>query len=359
VRALPPRSDLVLLPLLNLAAALAISGLVVAACGEDPVRALRLLVGGALGDRLSIAFTLHYATTFLFAGLAVALPFHAGQFNIGGEGQAYVAGLGVAGVCFALPGAPWWAVFAAAILAAALCGAGWALVPAVLQAWRGSHLVITTVMFNFIASAAMAWLLVGPLRDPAGAAPESRGFAPELWPPSLGGWVAGAEGAPLNLAFLVALVAIALVAAALRRTVWGLEVRATGFNPLAARFAGVPVGRRTVAAVTLGGALAGLAAVNEVLGAQHRLILDFPAGAGFVGIAVAMLGRNHPVGVGLAALLFGALAQGGAELSFDMPTIRRETLLVIEGVVVLFCGGFENLFRAPVVRGLLRRATPG
>src|SRR5918912_1595735 len=110
---------------------------------------------------------------FRCAKLAVSVPFRGGQFNIRGEEQAYVAGLGVAAGCFAAPGAPWWAVFPAAVAAAALCGGAWAFVPAVLQAWRGSHLVVTTIMFNFVASAAMAWLLVGPLRAPENAAPES------------------------------------------------------------------------------------------------------------------------------------------------------------------------------------------
>jgi simple sugar transport system permease protein len=347
-----------LVPFLNLTAALLVAGLVVLAAGESPLRALGLLVGGALGNLEALAFTLHYATTFLLAGLAVALPFHAGQFNIGGEGQAYVGGLGVAAVCLSAGSLPWWLAFPAAVLAAALCGAAWAAIPALLQTWRGSHLVITTIMFNFIASALMAWLLTGILRAPDEPAPESRAFAANLWPPRIGDLLNDAAGAPLNLTFVLALAVAGACWLLLRRSVCGFEIRAVGLNPTASLYAGVPAARRTFIAIALGGALAGLVAVNEVLGAQHRLVLGFPGGAGFVGIAVALMGRNHPFGICIAAVLFGALAQGGAELAFDMPALRRETLLVVEGLVVLFCGAFEHLLRRPAERLVPNPALP-
>jgi ABC-type uncharacterized transport system permease subunit len=358
VATLPPWAEYVLLPLLNLAAALLVSGVVVLAIGESPMEAFSILLAGALGDAEGIGFTLHYATSFIFAGLAVALPFHAALFNIGGEGQAYVAGLGVACACLFLPSATPGLTIVAAILAAAVFGAAWAFVPALLQAWRGSHLVITTILFNFIASGVMAWLLVDVLRAPQGAAPETLPFPPATWLPRFADLTYGLGSAPLNFAFPLALVISAACWGLLWRTRWGYEIRAFGFNPAAALYAGIPVARTTILAVCLGGALAGMLAVNELMGAQHRLVLNFTGGAGFVGIAVALMGRNHPFGICLAALLFGILAQGGAELTFDMPVIRREMILVLEGVVVLFCGALEHLFRAPLER-LFAPAAPG
>src|SRR5262249_51429962 len=159
-RPLPPWADYALLPLLNLAAALGLSGLVILAVGENPLTALKTLIDGVVGDPEGIGFTLYYATTFALTGLAVAIPFHAGLFNIGGEGQAMLGGLGVALVCLGLPDWPLVLVLPLAVAAAAACGAAWAFVPAWLQARRGSHIVITTIMFNFIAATLFTWLLI-------------------------------------------------------------------------------------------------------------------------------------------------------------------------------------------------------
>jgi len=127
---------------------------------------------------------------------------------------------------------------------------------------------------------------------------------------------------------------------------------AAGPNPRAALYAGMSPARQTIIAMTLAGALAGLAGVNEILGAHHRIILNFTGGLGYVGIAVALMGRNHPLGVALAALLFGALYQGGSEMSFEFPELTREVVVVIQGLAVLFTGALENLFRRPLAHGL-------
>ena len=350
--ALPSWAEYALLPALNLAAALVVSGLVIVAIGEDPLRALEVLVEGAVGYPEAVGFTLFYATGFIFTGLAVAVPFHAGLFNIGGEGQAYLGGLGAALVCLDWPTLPPALLVPAAILAAALFGALWALVPAWLQAWRGSHIVITTIMFNFIASALMTYLLVEVLIAPGQAAPESLPFAPAAWLPTFGGALPQLGAAPLNFAFPLALFCCVALWVFLWRTRWGYAIRAAGFNPTAARYGGISIGATVLLSMGIGGALAGLMAVNEIMGAQHRLLLNFTAGAGFVDIAVALMGRNHPLGIIVAALLFGALYQGGAELAFEMPTVRRELVVVIEGLVILFCGALEHFFRAPLERWL-------
>ena len=161
-----PWADVALIPLLNVAAAFVISGLVVLAIGENPLEAVQILITGALGDLEGIGFTLYYATSFIFTGLAVAVCFHAGLFNIGVEGQAYIAGLGAALAALYLGFLPGYSLVIVAILAAALFGAAFAAIPGYLQAKRDSHIVITTIMFNYIASALMGYLLVNVLRVP-------------------------------------------------------------------------------------------------------------------------------------------------------------------------------------------------
>ena len=340
-----------LLAAINLAAALALSGLVVLGTGANPLRAIAVLAAGAAGDPASLGYTLYYATNFIFTGLAVAIPFHAGLFNIGGEGQAYIGGLLASLVCLYLGPSLGAAAIPLAIAGAALGGALWALVPAWLRVRRGSHVVITTIMFNFIASGAMTFLLINILIAPDQSAPESAAFPAATWMPGLGALLGPS---PVNLSFPLALLLALGVWVFLWRTRWGFELRAAGANPEAARAAGIVVSRSIMLALLLGGALAGLVAVNELMGAQHRLLLDFSAGYGFMGIAVAMMGRNHPAGICLAALFFGALYQGGTELSFDMPQVTRDIVVVIEGLAILFCGALENLFRARIARWLGR-----
>jgi ABC-type uncharacterized transport system permease subunit len=247
-------------------------------------------------------------------------------------------------------------VLCVAVVAAAGFGGGWAFVPALLRARRGSHLVITTIMFNFIATAPDAWLLVEVLIAPGQSALETRTFASALWLPTLADFTAStlfdAGGAPLNPTALLALLAAAFYWVLLRRTPLGYEIRAAGLNPLAARAAGIRVPRIIVLAVCGGGAFAGLIAVNELFGAQHRLTADLTAGAGFAGIAVALLGPGHPLGIVLAAVLFGALNQGGAALSFDMPGVTRDAVTVAEGVVIFVCGALDGVARGHVGRSL-------
>ena len=275
-----------------------------------------------------------------------------GLFNIGAEGQAYIGGLGVALLCLAAGGWPTVVVIPAAIAVAAAFGAAWAFVPAWLQAKRGSHVVITTIMFNFIASALMTHLLVNVLIKPGQQSPETREFAPTTWLPPLydaAGWFGWELGrSPLNLSLLGAFAAGALVWFYLWHTRWGYELRALGHNEAVAVYAGIRPARTVIVAMSISGALAGLMSLNEVMGVHHRLILNFTGGAGFVGIAVALMGRNHPAGILIAAILFGALYQGGSELSFDMPQLTRDMVVVIQGLIILVCGALEHALRAPM-----------
>ncbi len=344
-----------LIPLLNLMMAFFISGLVVWWIGENPVEALRLLIEGALGRGDAIGFTLFYTTSFIFTGLSVAVAFHAGLFNIGSEGQAYLGGLGAALVALSLDRyVPWYVTMPFAVLGAAIFGAAWALIPAWLQAKRGSHIVITTIMFNFIGAALMVYLLVNVLIVPGKMAPETRTFLPGGQLPKLD-WLMAWFGlklgpAPFNVSFLIALVMAFLVWVLIWRTKLGYEMRTLGISSSAAVYAGIPYARTVIIAMLISGGLAGMMALNPVMGASARLQVEFVGGAGFVGIAVSLMGRSHPLGIVLSALLFGILYQGGADLSFEMPNITREMIVVIQGLVILFAGALEYMFRPALVR---------
>jgi simple sugar transport system permease protein len=349
---LPKWAEFGLLPLVNLCAALLLSGAIIRLIGESPWAALKLMADGAFGSQDSIGYTLFYATDFVFTGLAVAVAYHAGLFNIGGEGQAYIGGLGVGLVCLACGSWSPWAVIPLAILSGCAFGAAWAFVPAWLQAKRGSHIVITTIMGNFIASSLMTYLLVNVLIKPGQQSPESREFGPGAVMPGVHEVLAhfGIKFAstPFNMASLIALAACLLVWLFIWRTRWGYALRVSGQNPQAAAYAGISTERVILVAMIISGGLAGCLGVNELMGSEHRILLDFPGGAGFVGIAVALMGRNHPVGIIAASILFGALYQGGSQLSFDMPHVNRDMVILIQGLVILFCGALENIFRVPL-----------
>lgn len=360
-KSLPAWIDIGVIPLANLLLAFFVAGLIVVSVGAEPWQAVKIMLSGAFGYPEAIGYTLYYTTNFIFTGLAVSIAFHAGLFNIGGEGQAYIGGLGVGLVALAfdriLP-AP--LLIPLCILAAALFGAGWAALPAWAQAYRGSHIVITTIMFNFIAAALMVYLLVNLLTAPGQMSPESREFAQAAQLPQmhviLNGLGFKMGPSPLNVSLFGALFCCFAVWVFLWHTRWGYGLRTLGQNPNAAAYAGIDPKRTIMLAMAISGALAGMVAVNEIMGVHHRLILNFVAGYGFTGIAVALMGRNHPIGVILASLLFGVLHQGGAELSFDMPQITREMVVVMQGLVILFSGALAYFTRPFFERAFARLA---
>ncbi len=216
-------------------------------------------------------------------------------------------------------------------------------------------------MFNYIASALMGYLLVDVLRVPGQMNAETPGFSKYAAVPQFHELLAplGVQWpvTPFNLSFLLALAAALAVWLLIWRTRLGYEIRTVGANATAAIYGGISPARVTIVTTLLSGALAGGMAVNVILGQEHRLILEFTGGFGFVGIAVALMGRGHPVGIILAAILFGVLYQGGDELAFDKPKISRDMIVVIQGLVVLFAGALEHMFRRPVAVLLARRTT--
>lgn len=349
---MPHWADIVLIPLISLLFAAILSALVILAIGENPWAAFKLMVDGALMRSAGWGYTLYYATNFMFTGLAVSVAFHARMFNIGGEGQAMIAGLGVAYVCLFIPWPHWSLALIGASLGAALFGAAWAFIPAYLQAKRGSHIVITTIMFNFIAAAVLNYMLVNVLRPPRSMDPATATFPDATHLPSFRDMFSTADnimfrGAPANVTFFIALAACVLVWYLIWRTRLGYEIRAFGHSESGAKYAGISPVRITVIAMLISGALAGMMSVNTTMGESERLVLNSTEGAGFIGIAVALMGRNHPFGVFLASILFGFLYQGGAELAL-WTNIPRELIVVIQALVILFTGALDNMVRMPL-----------
>ena len=349
---MPTWADAVLVPLASLVIAALLSALVIIGIGEDPLAAYKLMIDGALMSSAGWGYTLYYATNFIFTGLAVSVAFHARLFNIGGEGQAMLGGLGVAIACLYVPWPHWTLALAGSVLAAMAFGAAWALIPAWLQAKRGSHVVITTIMFNYIAYSVLGYLLVNVMRPIGSMDPATPKFPEPTHLPTFRDMFSTTDtilfrGAPVNVSFFLALLACFLVWLLIWRTRLGYEIRAFGHSETGAKYAGISAVKITVVAMLISGALAGLMAVNTTQGEAERLILNSTEGAGFIGIAVALMGRNHPVGVFIAALLFGFLYQGGAELAL-WTTIPRELIVVIQALVILFTGALDNMVRMPL-----------
>ncbi|ATG47864.1 ABC transporter permease [Celeribacter ethanolicus] len=349
---MPKWADAILIPLISILIAFFFSGVVIWAIGKDPIMAIKTMVQGAFGSTQGVGYTLYYATNFIFTGLSVAVAYHARLFNIGGEGQATLGGLGVTLVCLSVPWPHWALALPAAMIGGALFGAAWAFIPAWLQAKRGSHIVITTIMFNYIGAALVGYVILNILKVPGSMLTESARFPAGAHLPTFHEMLAPFgisfnKNAPANMSFLVAILASVAFYVLIWRTRLGYEIRAYGQSESAAKYAGINPARIVIIAMLISGALAGLMAINNVMGEAERLIDNAVEGAGFIGIAVALMGRNHPIGIFLASILFGFLYQGGAELAF-WESIPRELVVVIQALVIMFTGALDNMVRVPL-----------
>jgi general nucleoside transport system permease protein len=344
-------------PLLAVIAAFIIGGILVLIIGDNPLEAYKLLLGSALSWPDGIGYTLFYATPLIFTGLAVLVAFRCGLLNIGAEGQLYVASFATAwvGITFAQYSA--WFLVPVCFLAALLAGGVWGAIPGILKARFGSHEVINTIMLNFIAVALVSYFTQYHYKIPGDPIMETSQIGAGAHIARLGRFIPGLpERIPLNLAFLLALICCALVYLFLWHTKWGYELRATGSNPTAAEYGGISIRTQIIIAMTVSGALAGMVGINEVLGYRYRYYDGFSANYGFTGIAVALLGRNHPVGVLLAALLFGMLIRGGIFVDAFTNNVTKDIVDVLQGIVILLVAA-EALFRGPVSRfSLLKRS---
>jgi simple sugar transport system permease protein len=316
-------------PLIAVALALAAGAGFILAIGENPFDIYGLMLRQTFGTGYGIGQTLFKATPLVFCGLAVAVGFRAGLFNIGVEGQLTIAAFAAALAGARLADQPAVVLLPLTLLVAMAVGAAWGAVPGVLKARFGAHEVINTIMLNFIAFALVSYLGRGVFQ-PATVRTAEIGAGAVL--PRLDAWWPALRGSPANLSLLLGLAAALAVDVLLFRTRLGYELRALGLNAPAAEYGGVPLGATQVKAMAISGSLAGLAGMNFVLGYKHFFELGFSAGAGFLGIAVALLGRNHPVGVVLAALFFGALSYGGFAINQRVP---KELVDVLQAIVIL------------------------
>jgi ABC-type uncharacterized transport system permease subunit len=324
-------SKRMLQPLLALALGLAAGLVVTWIAGEKPWHILAILGRSAFGSWYDFGLTLFYTTPLIFTGLSVAIAFHAGLFNIGGEGQLTMGALAAAAIGATCVGVPWPVAPVLAGLAALLAGAAWGAIPGWLRAKRGSHEVINTIMLNFIATGLSSYVTLYLLKNPASQNPETEPIGESYRIASF----AIFGGAPVGLALVVALAVAVLIWLLLWRTVLGFEIRAVGQSEKAARAAGIDAGKIRILALTLAGGLAGLVGIAEVLGNSGKFKVGFSPEYGFMGIAVALLGRNHPLGVVLAALLFGALHKGTADLDMETEHVTREVSLILQALIIL------------------------
>lgn len=319
----------VLLPPLAVVIALLVGVLFILYIGKSPAQAYQALWTASFGNFYNFGEFLVSSTPLIFTGLSVAFAFRAGLFNIGGEGQYLMAQVAAAWVGYHFVGLPGVLHSWLGLLAAALAGAAWAAIPGLLKAYRGVHEVINTIMLNYIALFLTNWLVLGPLRAP-GETPAT----PKVVDNAMLGHLLSVSR--LNTGFLWALGAAIVIYLLLGRTTLGYEIRAVGHSPLAAEYGGISVAKNTVLAMAIAGALAGLAGGVQTLGLAGRFYqtLGF-AGYGFDGIAVALLGRNHPGGVIIAAMLFGWLERGSPAMQ-AAAGVPKSMVLIVQAAVVLF-----------------------
>ena len=335
--------DALLPPLVALLIAVVIGDLLILSFGQSPGAVFAQLLEGTWGNAYGFGQVLYKATTLTFTGLAVAFGLRAGLFNIGAEGQLAAGAFAAAAAALALGDAPSIVAIPLALVAAALAGGAVGAVPGALKARFGAHEVIVTIMLNFIVLALLNWIVSAHM-----AVPETLHTAPIRAGtiPRLSDFTDALHGSAANLTILVALAAAVWYHWYLFRTRGGYELRATGLQPGAAEYGGVSVGRVWLKAMILSGAIAGLGGINPVLGYKGYYEEGMTVGAGFIGIAVALVGRNSAVGVVLAALLFATLSQGGLAINAIVP---KQMVEVLEAVVII-----AVMAAVPTVRRVLR-----
>ena len=359
-RAAPGRhefEDMVIVPLFAIVAALVLGALTMLATSVEPAtiaRSYLALLQGSVGSLNALSETLTAATPLILAGLGLALGFRTGLFNIGAEGQILVGGMAAVITGFSFPGLPVFVLLPLCLLSGALAGAFYAGIAGWLRAATGAHEVISTIMLNLIAYRLIDYLLRLPfVQRPGRADPISKSVPDHAGLPRLLDWVD--PNLRVHAGIFLALAAVYLVYWLLFRTKIGFEFRASGANPDAARFAGMRSGLIIVLAMASAGALAGLAGSVQVLGVLDRVTPGFSAGIGFDAIAVALLGRSHPVGVLFAGLLFGGLEAGGRQMQVDAG-VSIDLIGIIQALIIVFIAA-PLLVRAIFPWGFRKPAT--
>jgi ABC-type uncharacterized transport system permease subunit len=323
-------------PVWAVVGALALGAVFIAAAGLNPATAYVALINGAFGTVSGLGITINKTVPLLFAGLGVAFAFRCGLFNIGGEGQLYIGALFGGVVALSLTNLPGPILLPAVLIASFIGGGLWGAIPGFLRAkWNMSE-IITTILMNYVGFWFVSFLLHGPLQESRGYYPQSETLPTASWLPLI--W----DEAHIHLGIILALLTSAVIYVILFRTTIGYQIRAVGSNPQASEYSGIPVVRSMALAMFISGGLMGLAGAAEILGVQHRLNDFFSPGYGFDGIAVALLGYAHPVGVTLAAVFFGGLRAGfnaihrteGLPLAMAQVVQGTTLILVIASVIL-------------------------
>lgn len=344
----------ILSPAVAFLLALAMGAVLILSLAENPLHVYNVMFRGGLGSIDGLGYVFFSATPLILTGLAVAFAFRAGLFNIGGEGQLYMGAFFCAWIGFTFPSMSSALMVPLCILFAALGGAIWGLVPGVLKARFGVHEVINTIMLNFVAMLTTNFLVNHVYKEPGQMIPQTKEIAATAWIPRMAPLLQRIRiqlpaSNPLNYSLLLALMVAALAWFVLFKTRLGYEIRAVGLSQKAAEYGGIKVGATLVLSMIISGSMAGLVGVNEVLGYRHRFLDGFSTGLGFTGIAVALLGRNHPLGVVLAAVLFGILNTGALEVDI-FTDIPRELVMVLQAVIIICVVVGDQVFRRWVSR---------
>jgi simple sugar transport system permease protein len=349
-------------PLAAVIAAFVVGGIIVLLIGDNPLLTFYQLIGNSFGSLNDLGYTLFIATPLIFTGLAVAVAFRCGLLNIGAEGQLYVAAFATAWVGIKFGGTvvnvfgkeenwswmtlPPYLLILACMFAAVSAGAVWGAIPGILKAKFGSHEVINTIMLNFIAISLVSYFTQYYYKIPGDPLLQTAEIGTGAHIPRISQYIPGMpDFVPLSVAFLLAILMCVLVYIFLWKTKWGYELRAVGENPTAAEYGGISPKRQIITAMTISGGLAGMVAIGEVLGYRYRYYDGFSDGWGFLGIAVALLGRNHPLGIFIAAIFFAVLKRGEIFVDIETRYVSKDLVEVLQAIIILFVASLQRFTR--------------
>ena len=352
----------VLWPLLAVIAAFVVGGVIVLLIGDNPFVTYYHMIGNSFGSLNDIGYTLFIATPLIFTGLAVAVAFRCGLLNIGAEGQLYVAAFATAWVGIKFGGVvvtifgkqedwSWYSL--PSVLLVLLCvataitaGAIWGAIPGILKAKFGSHEVINTIMLNFIAVALVSYFTQYYYKIPGDPIMQTAEIGQAARIPRISQYIPGMpDFVPLSVAFLLAILMCVLVYIFLWKTKRGYELRAVGENPSAAEYGGISPKKQIIIAMTISGGLAGMVAIGEVLGYRYSYYDGFSDGWGFLGIAVALLGRNHPLGIFIAAVFFAVLKRGEIFVDIETRFVSKDLVEVLQAIIIIFVASLQKFSR--------------
>jgi len=352
----------ILWPIVAVIAAFIVGGFIVLLIGDNPFVTYYHMIGNSFGSLNDIGYTLFIATPLIFTGLAVAVAFRCGLLNIGAEGQLYIAAFATAWVGIKFGGTivnifgkeenwswtslPSVLLIAVCVATAIIAGAVWGAIPGLLKAKFGSHEVINTIMLNFIAVALVSYFTQYFYKIPGDPIMQTAEIGQGAHIPRISQYIPGMpDFVPLSVAFLIAILMCFLVYFLLWKTKWGYELRAVGENPSAAEYGGISPKKQIVIAMTISGALAGMVAIGEVLGYRYRYYDGFSDGWGYLGIAVALLGRNHPLGIFIAAIFFAVLKRGEIFVDIETRFVSKDLVEVLQAIIIIFVASLQRFSR--------------